>query len=65
MSWFQGTRRAWDGRASAAHRVASRRGWGGDRCGSSGWPALTYSQTKVPAGMSWRDRTPQPMFSVR
>lgn len=29
-----------------------------------GW-ALTYSQTKVPSGMSCRGRTPQPMFCVR
>ena len=26
---------------------------------------VTYSQTKVPRGMSCRDRTPQPMFCVR
>lgn len=25
----------------------------------------TYSQTKVPSGISWRDRTPQPMSCVR
>ena len=30
-----------------------------------GRTALTYSQTKVPSGMSCRDRTPQPMFCVR